>query len=164
MDEGLCSTAIYLPWLVVQILRNGVVLKRAVLSEIRQVKGLSHTSKPATIIINATGLRALKLGGVRDTKMMPVRGQVVLVRNEVPMIGTSVTDLSRVNSRAVVKPMTPALDGTQQPHSLCRTSELFTYPTTTIVCPIVESINWVRRLLEIDSGRESGRSVQDVGD
>lgn len=86
------NTAIYLPWLVGQLLKNGVVLKRAVISDIKDAKGLSHTGKPASIIINATGLGALKLGGVRDTNMAPIRGQVVLVRNEVPMMGASGTD------------------------------------------------------------------------
>lgn len=76
------NTAIYLPWLAGQLLKNGVVLKRAILSDIREAKNLSHTGKPATVIINSTGLGSLKLGGVRDTTMAPARGQVVLVRNE----------------------------------------------------------------------------------
>ncbi|KAF7543693.1 hypothetical protein G7Z17_g10539 [Cylindrodendrum hubeiense] len=80
---GVCiNTAIYLPWLVGQCLKNGVVVKRAILSDIREAKQLSHTGKPATIIVNATGLGSLKLGGVKDTTMAPARGQVVLVRNE----------------------------------------------------------------------------------
>lgn len=80
---GVCiNTAIYLPWLVGQCLKNGVVVKRAILSDIREAKQLSHSGKPASIIVNATGLGSLKLGGVRDTTMAPARGQVVLVRNE----------------------------------------------------------------------------------
>ncbi|KAF4967417.1 hypothetical protein FSARC_5030 [Fusarium sarcochroum] len=86
------NTAIYLPWLVGQLLKNNVVLKRAVLSDIGDAKGLSHTGNPASIIVNATGLGSLKLGGVRDTNMMPARGQIVLVRNEAPMFGTSGTE------------------------------------------------------------------------
>lgn len=76
------NTAIYLPWLVGQLLKNGVVLRRAVLTHILDAKTLSHTGKKADIIINATGLGSLKLGGVLDTTMAPARGQVVLVRNE----------------------------------------------------------------------------------
>ncbi|KAH0490941.1 hypothetical protein TgHK011_002387 [Trichoderma gracile] len=91
---SLCiNTAIYLPWLVGQCLKNGVVFKRAVLSDIRDAKALSHTGLPAKIIVNATALGSLKLGGVKDETMMPARGQVVVVRNEYhPMIATSGTD------------------------------------------------------------------------
>ncbi|KAH7150458.1 FAD dependent oxidoreductase [Dactylonectria estremocensis] len=94
---GVCiNTAIYLPWLVGQCLKNGVVLKRAILSDIREAKQLSHTGKPATIIVNATGLGSLKLGGVLDTTMAPARGQVVLVRNEsTPMMICSGTPAGR---------------------------------------------------------------------
>lgn len=91
---SLCiNTAIYLPWLVGQCLKNGVVFKRAVLTDIRDAKALSHTGQPAKIIVNATALGSLKLGGVKDETMMPARGQVVVVRNEYhPMIATSGTD------------------------------------------------------------------------
>jgi D-amino-acid oxidase len=82
------NTAIYLPWLVGQLLRNGVVLKRAVLGHISDAAALSHTGRKASIIVNATGLGSLKLGGVEDTKMAPARGQVVLVRNEADPPGT----------------------------------------------------------------------------
>ena len=34
------------------------------------------------MVINCTGLSAGKLGGVEDGKMVPARGQIVLVRNE----------------------------------------------------------------------------------
>lgn len=86
------NTAIYLPWLVGQCVKNGVVFKRAVLSDIQDAKLLGHTRQP-DIIINATALGSLKLGGVKDTAMIPARGQVVVVRNECsPMIATSGTD------------------------------------------------------------------------
>lgn len=62
------------------------------MSHINEARGLSHTGKPATIIVNSTGLGALKLGDVQDTRMRPARGQVVLVRNEVPMFVTSGND------------------------------------------------------------------------
>lgn len=87
------NTAIYLPWLLGQCVKNGVVFKRAVLSDIQDAKALSHTGQPPDIIINATALGSLKLGGVEDTAMVPARGQVVVVRNECsPMIATSGTD------------------------------------------------------------------------
>ncbi|KAL7911653.1 FAD dependent oxidoreductase [Trichoderma velutinum] len=87
------NTAIYLQWLVGQCLKNGVVFKRTILTDIRDAKSLSHTGQPASIIINATALGSLKLGGVEDTTMAPARGQIVLVRNEYhPMIATSGTE------------------------------------------------------------------------
>ncbi|KAF3076449.1 hypothetical protein CFAM422_001662 [Trichoderma lentiforme] len=87
------NTVVYLSWLVGQCLKNGVVFKRVVLTDIRDAKSLSHTGQPANIIINATALGSLKLGGVEDTTMTPARAQIVLVRNEChPMIATSGTD------------------------------------------------------------------------
>ncbi|KAK3319138.1 D-amino acid oxidase-like protein [Apodospora peruviana] len=76
------NTMVYLPWLVGQCARRGVVFKRANLSHISEAASLSHTGKPADIIVNASGLLACKLGGVMDSKVYPTRGQVVVVRNE----------------------------------------------------------------------------------
>ncbi|KAF4509093.1 hypothetical protein G6O67_005396 [Ophiocordyceps sinensis] len=87
------NTATYLQWLLGQCLKAGVVFKRAVLSDIAEAAAMSHTGSPASVVVNATGLGSLKLGGVRDTTMMPLRGQTVLVRNEChTMITTSGTD------------------------------------------------------------------------
>ncbi|KND91897.1 D-amino-acid oxidase [Tolypocladium ophioglossoides CBS 100239] len=87
------NTATYLQWLLGQCLKNGVVVKRAVLADIAEARALSHTGQPASMVINATGLGSLKLGGVRDTTMTPARGQTVLVRNEChPMFTTSGTE------------------------------------------------------------------------
>lgn len=87
------NTAVYLPWLLGQCLKAGVVVRRAVLSHINEAKGMSHTGRPADIIVNTTGLGALKLGGVEDKAMTPSRAQVVLVRNEVDtMLAVSGTD------------------------------------------------------------------------
>ena len=87
------NTAVYLPWLLGQCISNGVVVKRAVLSDINAAKQLSHTGLPAPVIINATGLGSLKLGGVEDTALMPARGQIVVVRNECShMIASSQTE------------------------------------------------------------------------
>ncbi|OAA69531.1 D-amino-acid oxidase [Cordyceps fumosorosea ARSEF 2679] len=87
------NTPVYLSWLVGQCLRNGVVFRRAVLSELTEAARLSHAGRPADIVVNATGLGALKLGGVRDAAMAPARGQIVLVRNDGPaMVATSGVD------------------------------------------------------------------------
>ena len=45
------------------------------------------------MVVNCTGLSALKLGGVEDKSCFPIRGQTVLVRNESKaMQGTSGND------------------------------------------------------------------------
>ncbi|OBU00501.2 hypothetical protein VE01_01377 [Pseudogymnoascus verrucosus] len=87
------NTAIYLPYLVGQCLANGARISRAELSHIADAASLHHSGKPADLVVNCTGLLASKLGGVMDAKVVPVRGQTVVVRNEAtPMIATSGTD------------------------------------------------------------------------
>lgn len=87
------NTATYLQWLLGQCLKAGVVVKRAVLSDIAEAEAMSHTGSAATIVVNATGLGSLRLGGVKDTSMLPARGQTVLVRNECrAMVTTSGTE------------------------------------------------------------------------
>lgn len=97
------NTAVYLPWLLGQCRKLGVVVKRAVLSHISEAASLfyanesdSAPSAAATddiIIINATGLLACRLGGVMDKAVQPARAQVVIVRNVSPaMYGISSTD------------------------------------------------------------------------
>lgn len=87
------NTAVYLPWLVGQLAAAGAVLRRAVLGHVSEAAGLSHAGKPADVVVNASGLLACRLGGVMDGAVYPIRGQVVVVRNEAPlMLTTSSTD------------------------------------------------------------------------
>lgn len=87
------NTAIYLPYLVSQLLQHGVVLRRAVVAHISQARYLHHTGSLAHVIINCTGIGAATLGGVADPKVIPARGQIVLVRNTAPaMYSISGTD------------------------------------------------------------------------
>lgn len=78
------NTAIYLPWLVSQCLKQGVVFKRAVFQHINEASlpGVHHSEKASDVVVNCTGLSAAKLGGVNDKDMYPIRGQTVLVRND----------------------------------------------------------------------------------
>jgi D-amino-acid oxidase len=78
------NTALYLPWLVSQCLKNGVVLKRSVFNHICDAAGrdVHHSGSAADLVINCTGLSAGRLGGVEDKSVFPIRGQTVLVRNE----------------------------------------------------------------------------------
>ncbi|CAL3967318.1 unnamed protein product [Diplocarpon coronariae] len=74
------NTAIYLPYLVSQCLANGATLQRAVISHINEAAVL-HSTGRADVVVNCTGLLACRLGGVMDKAVMPVRGQIVVVRN-----------------------------------------------------------------------------------
>ena len=76
------NTAIYLPWLVSQCLANGVQFRRAVLSHILDATKSTTGAPQVDLVLNCTGLGAAKLGGVADAKVVPARGQIVLVRNE----------------------------------------------------------------------------------
>jgi len=59
-----------------QALSKGIKLVRRQLSSVKELLA----SQPYTsLVLNATGLGALKLEDVRDTNMYPTRGQTVLV-------------------------------------------------------------------------------------
>lgn len=86
------NTAVFLPYLVGECRKNGVVFKRGVVGHVADAAGYAAGSGPV-VVVNATGLGALKLGGVEDKNMVPARGQVVVVRNEAPyMVATSGTE------------------------------------------------------------------------
>ncbi|KAI9732174.1 MAG: hypothetical protein M1834_004271 [Cirrosporium novae-zelandiae] len=87
------NTAIYLPWLISQGLKNGVTFKRAVFKHISDAANAHTSGQKADLIVNCTGLSAAKLGGVEDKNVIPARGQIVVVRNEPGiMCSTSGTD------------------------------------------------------------------------
>ncbi|KAL1954375.1 hypothetical protein VTO42DRAFT_1241 [Malbranchea cinnamomea] len=76
------NTGIYLPWLVSQCRKNGVVFKRAVFKHIADAANAHHSGQKADVVVNCTGLSSRYLGGVEDKKLYPARGQIVIVRNE----------------------------------------------------------------------------------
>lgn len=83
------NTPVYLSWLVGQCRKLGVEFKRASLGHIAEARGFHHVGQEddddeEVIVVNATGLMACQLGGVRDGKVQPARGQVVVVRNVSP--------------------------------------------------------------------------------
>ncbi|KAH6637836.1 D-amino acid oxidase-like protein [Boeremia exigua] len=87
------NTALYLPWLIGQCRANGVTFHRKNLTHISELHYLEEEKFRPHVIVNATGLSSLKLGGVMDQTMYPVRGQVVVVRNVAPrMVVQSGTD------------------------------------------------------------------------
>lgn len=89
------NTAIYLPYLMNKCLQRGVVFKRAVFQHVLDcTKSGIHPGDHVDLVVNCTGLMACKLGGVEDSAVYPVRGQIVLVRNQSSgkMINLSGTD------------------------------------------------------------------------
>lgn len=89
------NTAVYLPWLVGQCRRLGVVFKRGVLKHVCDAVKYGKGKEQAegnVVVVNCSGLQACRLGGVMDQDVYPARGQTVIVRNEVePMIALSGT-------------------------------------------------------------------------
>lgn len=115
MDSGtsftsVCiNTAIYLPWLVSQCLKNGVVFKRVIVKHVAEAAGVHSSGETANLVVNCTGLGSLKLGGVEDKLVHPIRGQIVLVRNDAgKMYGVSGTD---DGSEEIMYIMTRAVGG-----------------------------------------------------
>ncbi|KAJ5279296.1 hypothetical protein N7478_004668 [Penicillium angulare] len=99
MDNGqkftsVCiNTAIYLPWLIGQCVKNDAVFKRETFKHISDAANAHHTGQKADVVINCTGLSSKTLGGVLDEKLFPVRGQIVVVRNDPgEMVSVSGTD------------------------------------------------------------------------
>lgn len=91
---GICiNTAIYLPWLVGQCRKLGVVFRRGGVSHIDELNTMHHTGDEVHVIVNTAGMGSRTLGGVVDQSMIPIRGQTVLVENESPsMYNISGTD------------------------------------------------------------------------
>lgn len=89
------NTAVYLPYLLGQCAKNGVIFKRAAFEHILDSTNPSlHSGRQTDVIVNCTGLMASKLGGVEDLSVVPARGQIVVVQNETggKMINLSGTD------------------------------------------------------------------------
>ncbi|CEJ62626.1 hypothetical protein PMG11_11121 [Penicillium brasilianum] len=76
------NVAVYLPWLLSQCRRRGVEFKRAIVSHVVDAATAHHSGKTADLVVNCTGLSSMTLGGVDDKTLHPVRGQLVVVRND----------------------------------------------------------------------------------
>lgn len=88
------NTALYLPWLVSECLKNGVRFTRADFKHVLEARSVGdQLGVSIDLIVNCTGLMASRLGGVEDKSVVPVRGQIVVVRNDAgKMVGISGTD------------------------------------------------------------------------
>lgn len=83
---------VYLHYLQSQCLSLGVTIRRAAVDHIRDAfvvvttSGIIPNDDDATaradVVVNCSGLWASSLGGVMDERMVPMRGQLVLVENE----------------------------------------------------------------------------------
>lgn len=76
------NTALYLPWLASQCLKRGVVFRRGIVNHVKDTVPLHHSGQNATVVVNCTGLFSARLGGVEDSTVHPIRGQIVVVRND----------------------------------------------------------------------------------
>lgn len=63
-------------------MKNGCVFKRASLGHISDAAETHHTGNKADVVVNCTGLASRTLGGVADDQVYPVRGQIMIVRND----------------------------------------------------------------------------------
>lgn len=102
------NVSLYLPWLLSQCVKNGVIVTRGILAHISEARNLHHSGSQADVIINCTGLSASKLGGVYDKTVIPARGQTVIVRNDPGVMACTSDDgeedITYIQKRAVGKP------------------------------------------------------------
>ena len=84
------NTALYLPWLASQCLKHGARIERGIVKHVADAADLHHSGRRADVVVNCTGLSASKLGGVEDNKIVPARGQIVIVRND-PKVMASIS-------------------------------------------------------------------------
>jgi D-amino-acid oxidase len=82
------NTALYLPYLLGQCRKYGVIVQRGILKHVSEAGKLHHSGRDADVVINCTGLMASVLGGVEDKSVVPARGQTVLVRNDSKMLAS----------------------------------------------------------------------------
>ncbi|CAO3624450.1 unnamed protein product [Cunninghamella blakesleeana] len=73
----LINSPYYLNWLLKQFTLKGGKIQRKELKDIHEV--FNHD---VDAVVNCTALGSLKLGGVEDNKLFPVRGQTVIVRGD----------------------------------------------------------------------------------
>ncbi|KAJ1655807.1 hypothetical protein IWQ61_004507 [Dispira simplex] len=106
--ETVCLNAPrYLKWLEEQVKAHGGSFLR-VQRPISHISDLWHQFPKATVLVNCTGLQARDLGGVRDAKMHPVRGQTLLV--QAPSVNRTITWLHGSTSQLAY--IIPRGDGT----------------------------------------------------
>nr|POE72099.1 d-amino-acid oxidase [Quercus suber] len=76
------NTSLYLPWLLGQCVKNNVVVRRGIATQITDAASFHHSGNRADLVVNCTGLSSFHLKGVEDKTLYPLRGQVVVVRSD----------------------------------------------------------------------------------
>lgn len=89
-DGVVISVPVYLGYLVQQCLAAGISVRRVpAIQNIDDARKLHLSGQKAKLVVNCTGLMAPKIGGYSDEKRnYPVRGQVVVVRNNIDHVVT----------------------------------------------------------------------------
>ncbi|KAH9964273.1 FAD dependent oxidoreductase [Russula dissimulans] len=119
-DTFSVNPEIYLPWLKSELEGRGVKFVRRLVKSLDEACGLAGENGA---LINATALGARSLLGVEDTKVYPVRGQVVLLHapnvNEcVALVPAQITNVSEM-PYLIPRPSPPGMvlvGGTFQPN------------------------------------------------
>ncbi|KAI0106217.1 D-amino-acid oxidase [Nemania sp. FL0031] len=83
------NVPVYLEYLYNKVQDAGVIVKKASLEHISQAAGLHGGALKADVVLNCTGIRAAKIGGVADRKVYPARGQICLVENACSFLTTT---------------------------------------------------------------------------
>lgn len=100
---------VYLPYIQSQCVKAGVTFRRVSILHIADASkyfirkqndtlGPHVKTETADVVVNCTGLYSYKLGGVEDKKLYPIRGQVLLVQEEIDYM-VSCADVNGENSR-----------------------------------------------------------------
>lgn len=120
---------IFLPYVLGQCLELGVTVRRGTVQHIAQAAGM-HAEGTADVVVNCTGLMASKLGGVMDEKVIPARGQIVVVRNEAPTMMTisGTDDGPEQNTYIMMRPNGKPIPPPGGPAPLLFIWHKFTYP------------------------------------
>ena len=114
---------VYLSYIQSQCVKAGVTFRRVSISHIAEaskyfIRKQNDTLAPhvktetADMIVNCTGLSSYKLGGVEDKKLYPIRGQIVLVQEEIDyMVACAVIDTEHSKSDELCYIMSRAAGG-----------------------------------------------------
>lgn len=89
-DGVVISVPVYLGYLVQKCLGLGIKIRRVpAIKDISEARNLHSSGETARLVVNCTGLLATKIKGFTDPQRnFPVRGQVVVLRNNVENVIT----------------------------------------------------------------------------
>jgi len=167
----------YILWLHSRLLARGVRFVRASVASIAEVhSGVYNTEGGGVepdVIVNATGVGALTLGGVEDLDVEPIRGQTLLLSD--PHLKITTMTLRSGNDYCYIIPRgdgtvvvggikdfgdtSPEPNPTQRLSILTRAHELNTLIPPTPPTP-TDDIHIIRDIVGIRPGRKTGLRVE----